>query len=276
MKIPWGEMDAIDAHTHVFPERLFDAIWAYFEKNYWHINYKLYGDAIARFFEERGFERFTTLNYAHKPNISREMNAFTREFCDAHPRAIPFGTVHPGDKDLMAIAENALTSFGFLGFKFQLLVTDFFIHDPRLGDFYDLVRREDAILVIHGGTGPAANDYVGVKHFQKWLEKYPDLRVQVPHLGCFEYGEFFALLDLYPNLMLDTAMILVDHNLFPSRFDLDVEILLEYEDRILFGSDFPNIPYAFEESFKYLFSMAFPRSFYEKVFSRNARTFYGL
>ena len=29
----------IDAHVHGFPNPLFDAIWKYFEKNYWSILY---------------------------------------------------------------------------------------------------------------------------------------------------------------------------------------------------------------------------------------------
>ncbi|MHA1732059.1 MAG: amidohydrolase family protein [Promethearchaeota archaeon] len=276
MLTPLGEMPVVDAHAHVFPDRLFGAIWRYFEENYWHVEYKYNGDQVAGFFDVVGVEHFTTLNYAHRPNISAEMNAFTRDFCDRHPNAIPIGTVHPGDDDLSGVAETALTSYDLEGFKFQLLVTDFYITDERLTPVYDLVEREDKVLVFHAGTGPAANRYVGVRHFEKWLERYPDIRTQVAHLGCFEYAEFFALLDDHPNLVLDSAMILVDHDLFPSRFTLPHDALLEHEDQLLFGSDFPNIPYPYEESFKHLFSLGFPRKFYEKFMCENARRFYGL
>ena len=70
----------IDAHTHIFPPKLFDRIWEYFEEHYWHIEYKLYGEQIDEFYKEAGVERYTTLNYAHKPGISRNLNQFVHEF----------------------------------------------------------------------------------------------------------------------------------------------------------------------------------------------------
>jgi hypothetical protein len=204
------------------------------------------------------------------------MNEFTRDFHEQFPESIPFGTVHPADKNLLDVAETALTSYGLLGFKFQLLVTDFYITDKRLIPIYDLIRREDKILVFHAGTGPGANEYVGMKHFRKFADQYGDLRVQVAHLGSYEYDDFFRILDTCPTFATDTAMILVDHDLFPSGFDLENEVLLRHEDQILFGSDFPHIPYDFEESWKYLFSLDLPISFYEKVMFENARKFYRL
>ncbi len=54
------------------------------------------------------------------------------------------------------------------------------------------------------------------------------------------------------------------------------ETLLEWEDRLLFGSDFPNIPYDFAESYNYLFEMGLPKSFYEKVLAINAKRLYGI
>jgi hypothetical protein len=276
LQTPFGEIEAIDSHTHVFPDALFDHIWRYFEAHYWPVNYKLYGPQIAEFYETMGFSHYTTLNYAHKENISDGMNQFTMEYHRQFPQSIPLGTVHPGDSNLLNDAETALTSYSLKGFKFQLLVTNFYIYDPRLIPVYDLVKREDKVLVFHAGTGPAANRYVGFRHFQKFIEKYLDIRVQVAHLGSFEYKPFLDLLKVYPNLYFDTAMILVNHNLFPSNFDLPYEALIENEDRILFGSDFPNIPYDFSESYRFLFSLNFPKSFYEKIFALNAKRFYDL
>ncbi len=269
-------MPVIDAHAHIFPPPLFDAIWRFFESNYWRINYKLYGPQIAQFYRDQGFAGFTMLNYAHKPDLSPMMNEYTHNFHKQYPESIPFGTLHPGDKDLMENAEIALTAYNLLGFKFQLLVTDFYIHDDRLLPVYDLIRREDKVVVFHAGTGPVANRYVGIRHFRKFADRYGDLRVQIAHLGSYEYEQFFALLDHHPTYYLDTAMMLVDHNLFPSDFPLGIEALLKHEDQILFGSDFPHIPYDFVESWKTLFSLNLPKPFYEKLMYKNARKLYRL
>ena len=276
MQTPLGDMPAIDAHAHIFPDRLFEAIWHYFDQQYWQVKYKLYSPDIAAFYREQGFAGFTTLYYAHKPNISASMNEYARNFHEQFPESIPFGTVHPGDKDLLDVAEVALTSYNLLGFKFQLLVTDFYIYDPRLFPVYDLVRREDKILVFHAGTAPGANHFVGMKRFRKFAEQYGDLRVQIAHMGGYEYADSFAILDTHPTFYLDTAMIFVDENVFPSMYDLDYQLLVDHEDQILFGSDFPNIPYDFAESWKFLFSLNLPKTFYEKIMYRNARQFYRL
>ncbi len=218
------------------------------------------------------FGGFTTLCYAHKPNIAKGMNKFIANFAHTTPEAIPFGTVHPGDENLLKDAEYALGSLNLRGFKFQLMVTDFFIDDPRLLPVYELVRKMDKIMVVHAGNGPLSTPYVGVQHFKRLMKRFPDLRIQVAHFGCFEYGEFFGLLQQYPHMYMDSAMILVDHTLFPSRFDLDISILSRYEDRILFGSDFPNIPYAFDESWKFILSLGLDRNLLEKFFYRNIST----
>ncbi|GAB4310041.1 MAG: amidohydrolase family protein [Promethearchaeota archaeon] len=269
-----GGVAPVDAHAHVFPPRLFEAIWDYFDRHYWRVKYRLNASQVADFYDAAGFAGFTTFNYAHKPGISAKMNQFTHDFCRKHPSAIPFGTVHPGDPDPAGVAEEALSSYGFVGLKFQLLVTDFPAHDPRLFPVYDVVRREDAVLAFHAGTGPLPNRHVGVRHFRKFLERYPDLRVQVAHLGCYEYSEFFALLDKYHDLYLDSAMILVDHDLFPSGFDLGIEALLDHQDRLLFGSDFPNLPYSFEESYRHVLSLGLPQGFLRRFFRLNADAFY--
>lgn len=276
VQTPIGEMPAIDAHVHVFPNPLFDAIWRFFEKNYWPINYKIYGPQIAQFYRDQQFAGFTTLNYAHKPDLSPMMNEYTRKFHEQFPESIPFGTLHPGDKDLMKHAETCLTSYNFLGFKFQLLVTDFFIYDERLLPVYDLIRREDKVLVFHTGTAPAANLYVGIKHFRKFADKYGDLHVQIAHLGSYEYDQFMTLLDQHPTFYMDTAMMLVDHRLFPSDYPPGIAVLEAHEDQLLFGSDFPEIPYDFQESWKSLFSLQLRKSFYEKLMYKNARKLYQL
>lgn len=243
MPVDLERMPKIDAHTHIFPEKIFDAIWTYFEHNYWQINYRYYAPQIDNFYKQHSFERYTTLNYAHKPDISAFMNLFTAEFCKTHSRAIPLGTIHPGDKNLENIAETALTSLGMLGFKFQLLVTDFYAYDDRLKPVYDLAKKEDKILVFHAGTGPIANNFVGIKPFIKFLDRYPDLRIQIAHFGCFEYEKFFELLKTHPNLMFDSAMIMIDPTVLmdklnpkivvdqsvPANWNFDYHLLLEYE-----------------------------------------------
>jgi uncharacterized protein len=68
----------------------------------------------------------------------------------------------------------------------------------------------------------------------------------VAHLGAPEYGEFLDLADRYPGVHLDTTMAFTAfmERLVPFPAAL-LPRLADAGDRILLGSDFPNIPYRY-------------------------------
>lgn len=274
-----GPRRIIDAHVHVFPDRLFKAIWAFFEANYWPVPHRLHGPAIAGFLKARGIHRFTTLNYAHKSGLSRAMNDWTAAFCNEHPEAIPFGTIHPMDPWVAEELERVLSPEGldFTGIKLQLLVTDF---DPCIREMdpvYEALVAHGKVLVMHAGTGPGANDHVGFAKLRPVLERYPRLQLQVPHLGSYEYDPFFEAA-AEGNVYLDTAMIFIDHGLFDDRFleGRTIDDLLDIQDKIMFGSDFPNVPYPYEDAIESIERLPVDDEVKEKIFHENATRLYDL
>jgi predicted TIM-barrel fold metal-dependent hydrolase len=70
--------------------------------------------------------------------------------------------------------------------------------------------------------------------------------VIIAHLGAPEYGEFLDLAERYPAVYLDTTMNFTDffEHLVPFP-DAMRPRLAAAADRILLGSDFPNIPYPY-------------------------------
>ncbi|NMC05372.1 MAG: amidohydrolase [Candidatus Lokiarchaeota archaeon] len=270
----------IDAHVHGFPDRLFDAVWAFFMKNYWPIKYKLHASEIALFLKSKGVLHYTVLNYAHKPGISRDMNTWTHEFSLAHPEALCFGTIHPDDPYMVEELERALSpgQLDLRGLKIQLLVTNFDPGIRALDAMYETLVQHGKILVMHSGTGPGANEHVGIRKLRPVMERYPALHLQVPHLGSFEYKEFFDLARDYKNVYFDTAMIMIKHRLFPDKFGkaFTVDDLLGIQDRVMFGSDFPNIPYDYDLAINSITSLPASEAVREKMLWRNAARFYGL
>ena len=75
-----------------------------------------------------------------------------------------------------------------LGFKLQLLVQRFSPDDERLFPLYELVMAKGKRLLLHVGTGPVGNEFVGVAPFRRLLARYPDLPAIVAHMGALEYG----------------------------------------------------------------------------------------
>jgi hypothetical protein len=123
-------------------------------------------------------------------------------------------------------------------------------------------------MLIHAGTGPLGNEFVGLEHFRRLMKRFPELPVNVPHMGSLEYRGFMDLLDDYPNVYLDTAFTFYPGQ--PGAFDLGPEYLERYQDRIVYGSDFPNLVLPREMELDCLLGYQLPQGFYDAVFKANS------
>ena len=272
----------IDMHTHFFPPNLFKAIWNYFEipaddgiPRGWEIRYKLKNEELVSFLRERNVLHYSTLNYAHKEGISESLNEWTYNFTKNHEDAIGFGTCFPSDKNKIEYLTKAFDEYHLKGLKLQLLVQDFYPYDERMSEVYKLVIDRGRWITMHCGTAPYSNEFVGFKNFIKMIEKFPDIKIIVAHLGAYEYDKFFKLLDRYDNLFFDTAMVFIPLDLFEKwKTNLkhpEKELIVSYQDKIFYGSDFPNIPYEYELSIQGLLNLDLERKVYEKIFYQNAK-----
>lgn len=76
------------------------------------------------------------------------------------------------------------------------------------------------------------------------LARHPRLTLVVAHFGAPGYGDFIELADRYPNVHLDTTMAFTDFGNAPFP-DAVRPRLADLAERIVLGSDFPNIPYPY-------------------------------
>jgi predicted TIM-barrel fold metal-dependent hydrolase len=112
----------------------------------------------------------------------------------------------------------------------------------------------------------------GLMKLENVLKDFPDLKICVPHLGFDEISAYKELIEKYDNLWLDTTMILTDY------FPLEEKIPLSHyrSDRIMYGSDFPNIPYAWDREIKDLNAADLSREDLERISYKNAVKFFDL
>ncbi len=135
----------VDFHVHLFPGRLFEAIWKQFVADYgWSVLHRLYWRKSVAYLRERGVGPIVYSNYAHRPGVAKGLNdwnlAVLAEFTDLYC----FAAFHPDDADGLAMAASLLDHPRILGFKLQLLVQRFTPHDERL------FPREDEIDTLLG------------------------------------------------------------------------------------------------------------------------------
>jgi predicted TIM-barrel fold metal-dependent hydrolase len=262
----------VDAHVHLFPPRVFDAIWRWFDRHAWQVQHRLYADDVLAALANEGVARVVGLAYSHVPEMARALNRFMAEVARAHPGfVIPLGTVLPGEPDADAIMNEAL-ALGLRGFKIHCHVQKLGPDDARLDPVYARAAAARVPVVIHAGRQPCVAAYGVDIHAicsaaatRRALERHPGLTMIVPHLGYDEDDDYFALLDEHPGLYLDTTMAVGEY--FPHR--VDPALLVRHCDRVLFGTDFPNLPYPWRRELDWL-TRNVPEPALDKILGGNA------
>jgi len=211
--------------------------------------------------------------------MARELNRWLATEGKRFPQAIPLGTFHPDDPDYLDVVDEALDRYNFLGLKAHINVQRFYPDDPRALRVWERLAARDRVLLIHVSRLPRPNQYVGLPRFARVMEEFPDLRVCVAHMGGDESGTCFKLMERCPNLYLDTTMAMTP--LATPYVEIDPtqvsnELLLRWQDRICFGSDFPIIPYDYEAEMKGILDRGLPSEVERKIFFTNAVRFLGL
>lgn len=268
----------VDAHVHVFHDRILAAMRAWFEKNAWHVRYPLAAAEIAPFLLGRGVRHVVALHYAHKPGIARSMNTFVAEVAKAEPRVVATATVHPDDPDPAAILAEA-KALGARGVKLHCHVQAFAPDDARLEPIYAACEGLDLPLVLHAGREPKTTGYpvdpyevCSAERTERVLRAHPRLRLVVPHLGCDEYDPYLDLVTRFDNLWLDTTMAIA--GFFP--IEVPWRLVDARPERVLYGTDFPNLPYAWDRELARLHARKMPEAALAAILGGNAAALFGL
>lgn len=249
----------VDVHTHFMPRAVMDKVWDYFDnagENYgieWPIEYRQAETERLATLRSFGVTAFTSMVYAHKPGMAKWLNEWATEFARKNSDCLYTATFfpEPGVDDYVAQAIGQ----GARVFKVHIQVGEFSPVDPLLDGVWGQLSEAGIPTVIHCGSGPLSGKFTGPGPIRELLATYPGLPLIVAHMGAPEYGEFLELADKYEEVRLDTTMAFTDfmNQLAPFPPEL-LSVLREAGERgdILFGSDFPNIPYPFIEQIESL------------------------
>jgi predicted TIM-barrel fold metal-dependent hydrolase len=81
---------------------------------------------------------------------------------------------------------------------------------------------------------------------RKLMERHPRLTAVIAHMGAPEYTGFVEIATDFERVHLDTTMAFTDFFEEMAAFPADLRPRLrDLQDRVLLGSDFPNIPYPY-------------------------------
>ncbi len=270
-------LDAIvDVHTHFMPKRVLDKVWAYFDGmgpragRPWPISYRL-GEA-ARVERLRGFgvAAFTALVYPHKPDMAEWLNSWATEFAAETPDCLHTATFYP-EPSAPGYVRRVIDA-GARVFKAHIQVGDYSPTDPLLAPVWALLEEAGIPTVIHAGSGPQPGRHTGPAPVAEILRRHPALRLIIAHMGLPEYRDFMQLALRHRGVYLDTTMVFTDFTEQTDPFPPDgLPMLLELADKILFGSDFPNIPYPYRHAVESIVGLGLGDDWCRKVLSGNAQ-----
>ena len=271
----------VDIHTHFMPQRLLSAVWRWFDgvqlpdgSPAWPIVYREDESLRVRRVRDMGVQTFTALNYPHKPGMAEGLNDWSRRFSADHPDCAQSATFFPEPEADRYVAE-ALEA-GARVFKVHLQVGAFDPRDPLLDPVWRRLAAAGVAVVLHAGSGPVPGAYTGPGPIAEVLDKHPELTAVIAHMGGPEYDEFWTIALRFANVHLDTTMTFTDFmnelRTYPEHL---LPVLAAHPERIVLGSDFPNIPHAYAHQIEALVRLGLGDEWLRAVCWRNGARLLG-
>jgi hypothetical protein len=271
----------VDIHTHFMPKRVMDAVWRYFDDveerfgRAWPVWYR--GSDVERLavLDSLGVRAFTALVYPHKPDMAQTLSEWARGFAAGTPGCVPCGTFFP--EPSAASYVRAALDAGTRVFKAHLQVGGYDPRDRLLDPVWGMLAEAGTAVVVHCGSGPEPGPFTGPGPFAEVLARHPRLTAVIAHAGAPEYAEHFRLAGSFDNVHLDTTMVgtrFMDERA-PLGRDL-IRQLGDLQDKVVLGSDFPNIPYPYAEQLAALERFELGRDWLRDVCWHNGARLLGL
>lgn len=239
-----------DIHVHFLPERMLLKVWDFFDAvgertaAPWPITYRTDEPTRLATVRELGLRAIPALTYPHKPGMAAWLNDWCAEFAQRVPDGLHCATLY-AEPEATGYVRRAVDAGARL-FKVHIQVGGFAPDDPQLDGAWKLLQDNNIPVVIHCGSGPHPGTHTGVDPIRSLLKSFPDLTLVIAHAGLPEYHEFADLAERYANVHLDTTMVGTDFTNAMAPMPVGyVERLAGLQHKVVLGSDFPNIPYAY-------------------------------
>lgn len=229
-----GWAGVIDAHTHVYPDKVAVAARKELERLYGvPVRFDLTPAGLLDEMDRRGLEAAVVLGVASSPHQVVGINSWLAGI--ASPRLIPFATLHPEFTDFRQELAR-LRELGFRGVKFHPNIQQFFPDDEAMFPIYEAIG-DDFWVMFHMGDNikPVPTVYARPHRLAAVLDRFPGLRVMAAHLGGYMTWDEARAALVGQDLILDLSYC--SPGLAPR---LAAEMVRAHgADRVLFGTDYP-------------------------------------
>ncbi len=177
-------------------------------------------------------------------------------------------------------ARKAISELGMLGFHFHPIVGHFSVDDRQLYPLWETINGlRVPVMIDVGTTGMGAGTPGGlgaiIRHahpsaIDRLAADFPDLSIVAAHPGWPWTEEMIAVVLHKGNVSWELSGWAPKY--FPEALRQDIKGRLQ--DKIMFGSDYPSIPY--ERLFREWRELGYSDGLMEKIFHGNAERILGL
>lgn len=265
-----GKFYAIDAHCHIYPEKIAAKAVAGTDRFYGTV--AAHNGTVSDLLQSgmtAGVDHFVVQSVATTPKQVRSINEFIASEVEKNGGLLTgLGTLHPESEDIAGDVEY-LRGLGLKGVKLHPDIQGFKIDDYRCLKIYELCEKYGLPLLLH--TGDYRYDNSNPNRLKPILGIYENMTVIGAHFGGWSVYEHAAEeLAGIKNLYVDCSSSM--QYLTPEK---TVRIIRHYgADRVLFGTDYPMWDTATEV--KALLSLGLTDEELEKIFSKNAIKVYNI
>lgn len=259
-------MAVIDAHAHIYPEKIVTAAVQSVSDFYL---VEMEGDgrpeALLKASETTAIDHFIVHSVAVKAKTVESINDFIVEQIRIHPEFIGFAAMHQDFENKEAEINRAI-SMGLKGVKVHPDTQKVNLDDPRLMELYEIIEGRIPII-LH--TGDYRYDYSHPRRLKNVLHAFPDLVVNAAHFGGW------SIFDIALDYLKEENCFMDASSSMAFLGDRRTKELVDIygTDRIMFGSDFPMWDPASE--FTRFTSLGFTDDELEKLLWKNAERFLG-
>lgn len=260
-------MTVVDAHVHVYPEKIAlraaESVGDFYQ-------YPMFKEgsvpAMLAAVEGSPITHHIIYSVATKPSNVESINDFIAAECKKHPNFVGFMAMHQDYPNPEDEIERAI-GLGLRGMKLHPDTQKVNMDDDRLMRIYELIEGRMP-LVMH--CGDYRTDFSHPRRMKRILHEFPNLVVDAAHFGGWSVFDLAVEYLENENCFLDMS----SSQKFLGRRRTRELCEIYGADRILFGSDFPM--WDPSEELEMFESLDFPKADFEKMTWHNAERFIGM
>lgn len=262
-------MKIIDAHSHIFPQKIAEKATEAISRFYEDIEMGHMGcsEELLKAGSEAGVEKYLVFSTATVPEQVRSINDFIMSEAAIHEEFIPLGTMHRDFDDFEEEIER-ISGLGLRGIKLHPDFQKFDFDDEKLFPIYKLLEEKGMFVITH--SGDCRHGFSHPEKVARVAKEFKKLPIIAAHCGGWSQWDIARDCLKLDNVYVDTSSTMG----FSDGENVKKAIDAFGTKKIFFGSDFPMWDH--KDEVERLIKLGIKENLLEDILYNNFKDFYGL